>query len=208
MSLEKKVAPPLILALVIYIVYSRRLSTAIATIGVAALLYALTDSCIVVAIFLAGSLLLKGRTQFDPVGIEAFQARDPNSIHTRIEGVRRPLPLAPKVAQVTGVLESPDILDSTPLQGAATPEEEGASITSIPAPASAKASVAIYAPSEDTIPASRVSENARPTANPFLQNGEDVEGVVTSLFERGTDMMKPLIGASDVAGVGNHGNAY
>ena len=204
MSLEKKVLPVVILALVVYIVYSRRLSTAIATIGVGALLYALTDSKVVVAVFFAGSLMLNGR----PKSHEGFQARDPKSIHTRIESAKGPGPLAPKVDHVTGVLESPEILDSAPLQGHATPDVEGASITSIPAPASAKASVAIYAPAEDTIPASRVSENAHPTANPFLQNGEDVEGVVTSLFERGTDLMKPAVASSDVAGVGTMGNAY
>lgn len=208
MSLEKKVLPVVLLALVIYIVYSRRLSTAIATIGVGALLYALTDSKVVVAIFFVGSLLLNGRSKPEPMGIEAFQVRDAKSIHARIESAKGPGPLAPKVDHVTGVLESPEILDSAPLQGHAAPDVEGASITSIPAPASAKASVAIYAPAEDTIPASRVSENAHPTANPFLQNGEDVEGVVTSMFERGTDLMKPAVGSSDVAGVGTMGNAY
>ncbi len=118
--------------------------------------------------------------------LEPFQVKDPVSVQKRLEEVRTKAPLQPKVENVTGVLESPSILDNVPLR----PMQEltadalpGASI-----PASAKARVLIYPPAEGFVPAPNASEERGPKENPYLQNGHDSEGVETSLMDRGTDM--------------------
>jgi hypothetical protein len=208
MFLNKNLSTGALAIVAVYIAFVQPKVTAIATFGIGAILYAVSNSCEVVLAFLVASLFVRDLNRLfirrsEPVGVEAFQVRDAQSIHARLESVRT---VAPKVQAITGVLESPDILDNTPLQAMGSLASEGVPGASIPA--SAKARVLIYPPAEDTIPASNVSTDARPVMNPFLQNGEDDEGVETSLFHRGTDMMRPKVGSSDLAGVDNAGNAY
>lgn len=125
---------------------------------------------------------------------EGFQARDPVSIHQRIVGVKKDLPLKPKLSQVTGVLESPEILDS--MQISQIESDEGAS--SVTLPASLKGNVSIRTPPEGS-----VARNASPDhalrGNPFLQNGEDDTAVSTALSKRGSELLMTQ-GAGDVNG--------
>jgi hypothetical protein len=197
--------------LAIYIAVTEPFGVTLTLIGVAAIIFSITGSFTYVAgVFIAG-LAIKyaqraGRvvesaqmsTKLVGSPLEGFAggaaAKDPASIQHRLEGARM---TAPKVANVTGVLESPGILDNTPLQ----PMEElsaqalpGASI-----PASAKGRVLIHPPAEGFVPAPNGSQDKGPKENPYLQNGPDNVGVDTSLLEKGTDA--PIENpAADVAG--------
>jgi hypothetical protein len=165
--------------------------------GAAAIVFAMTNSYLYVAGVFAIGLVAKmcqaprfvgvPATGY-PAGapIEPFQVKDAASVQERLEGVHTKAPLQPKVAAVTGVLESPSILDNVPLQ----PMQELASeaLPGASIPASAKARVLIYPPAEGFVPAPNGSQERGPKENPYLHNGPDQEGVDTSLFEKGTDM--------------------
>ncbi len=124
---------------------------------------------------------------------EGFQARDAVSIHERIAAAKQ---VQGKVQNITGVLESPSILDNVPLKPMqeltydATP---GASI-----PASAKARVIINPPAEGFVPAPKASEERLLKRNPYLQNGEDDQGVEAALISKGTDMTEPEIPSNEL----------
>lgn len=133
-------------------------------------------------------------------GMEGFQARDPESISQRIEMSRGPAPFAPKIASPTGVLESPDILNNVPLQPIEELMADGQPGASIPA--SAKARVMIYPPAEGFVPAAGLSQEVAPMVNPYLQNGEDHEGVNTALIPKGTDMPSPDVAPTEMASMG------
>lgn len=166
-------------------------------IGVAAIVFAVTQSFSYVALVFLAGLMIKtlqrnGRV-IEPAGFAAgapFEgftsgAKAPEAVQHRLEEVRGAAPLKPVIANVTGVLESASILDNTPLQ----PMEElaaqalpGASI-----PASAKGRVLINPPAEGFVPAPNGSQEVGPKENPYLHNGPDYGGIDTSLLEKGTD---------------------
>jgi hypothetical protein len=125
---------------------------------------------------------------------EGFQVKDPVSIHQRIEGTKKGQPLQPKVSQVTGVLESPQILDS--LQISQIDSDEGASMRTLPA--SLIGNVSIRTPSEGSI-AREVSPDLALRGNPFLQNGEDDTAVSTALSKKGSELLITN-GAGEVGG--------
>ncbi len=165
--------------------------------GAAAIVFAMTNSYLYVALIFAAGLVIKACQAPRFVGIpatgypagaplEPFQVKDPVSVQKRLEEVRTAAPLQPKVATVTGVLESPSILDNVPLQ----PMQELASeaVPGASIPASAKARVLIYPPAEGFVPAPNGSQERGPKENPYLQNGPDHEGGATALLEKGTDM--------------------
>jgi hypothetical protein len=132
-----------------------------------------------------------------PVAPLSGYPKDPASVQARIEAVKGGAPLQPKVETITGVLESPTILDAAPLQPLdklASEALPGATI-----PASAKARVAIYAPPEDTVAKDASSEKA-PLANPYLQAGPDDEGTLTALIPKGTDLPSIENIGSQIAG--------
>jgi len=203
MAIPKQSLTAAVLLLGLYALYVQPFATALATIGLSCIVYAVSGSPVFVLVLLLGSLFIKDINRLiapkrEPVGIEAFQVKDPVSIQARIESVKQK---APPVEKVTGVLESTNILDSEPLLPMDTLAKEGVPGASIPA--SAKARVLIYPPSEISVGRPNGSVNANPVANPFLQNGEDSTGVETSLFERGTDGMDKDASLSNVEGLGN-----
>lgn len=111
---------------------------------------------------------------------EGFQAKDPISIHQRITKQRVSLPA---VDSVTGVLESPDILDNFKV-GAVSAAEEG--FTNSVQPASLVANVAPMAtPAESSMPRGN-SPDAAPMSNPALITGADPVGVETAMANKGT----------------------
>jgi len=116
---------------------------------------------------------------------EGFQPRDPISIHQRIETNKTGSPLKPKTATITGVLESPEILDSLQISPV-LPAEQGCAMNTLPAPV--KAAEIIPTPPELT-PTSTSVENA-PLSNPVLQNGPDNESMFTALIAKGTALFK------------------
>jgi hypothetical protein len=126
--------------------------------------------------------------------VEGFQVKDPVSIHQRIIGVKKEQPLQPKVSQVMGVLESPEILDS--LQISEIDSDEGAS--SVTLPASLTGNVSIRTPSEGSV-AREVSPDLALRGNPFLQNGEDDTAVSTALSKKGSELLMTQ-GAGEVGG--------
>jgi hypothetical protein len=134
-------------------------------------------------------LILSSRTPSIPVAasspdsLEGFQARDPEHVKTRLESIKLP---APKVENITGVLESPDILDNTPLQAMDSLAREGVPGASIPA--SAKARVLIYPPSEQSVPRSKESMQNSLLSNPYLQTGQDRMAEEVAHAEKGTDI--------------------
>jgi hypothetical protein len=114
--------------------------------------------------------------------LEGFQSKDPVSVHTRLEAVKLS---APKVENITGVLESPSILDNTPLQAMDSLASEGVPGASIPA--SAKARVLIYPPSEHSMPRKESMQNEL-VSNPYLQTGQDRMAEEVARAEKGTDI--------------------
>jgi len=120
-------------------------------------------------------------------------------IHARIVKEHTGQPLAPKVEKITGVLESPDILDNVPLmpyQELMSDALPGASI-----PASAKARVAIYTPAEGFVDAPKQSKESPPKENPYLQDGEDYESVEAAMIAKGTDLPPPEVASNEMAAV-------
>lgn len=198
-SVEKNVVTALIGATALYSVYSQPFMTVLLTFGLAALAFSYSKSRELVLIILLGGLALRGFNRLlgppEPVGIEAFQVKDPVSIHQRIAEVKQPQPLAPKVDTVTGVLESPSILDNVPLapmQELTSDAQPGASI-----PASAKARVLIYPPPENFVDAPGPSKEKQPKLNPYLQNGPDSEGEEVAMMDKGTDLPPPEVASAE-----------
>jgi hypothetical protein len=185
----------------LYIFVAQPLSTAFATVGISILLYAITKTEGIVLGFMLASLFIRDLNRLfiprasDPVGVEAFQVRDGQSVHARIATVDTKKPLSPKVENITGVLESPDILDNTPLM--AMDGSHGVPGASIPASARGMAHIKPVAEGFENAPLGSVEVN--PMANPVLQNGVDNEAVDTSLFDKGTDMQADV--SSDMDGV-------
>lgn len=175
----------------LYIFAVQPLSTALATVGLSIILFVVTKAEGLVLAFMLATLFLKqfnAMFKTEPVGIEAFQTKDASSIHARLEQVRAPAPLAPKVAGITGVLESPDILNNMPLQAMDTLTKEGVPCTSIPA--SAKARVLIYPKAEGFVSAINMSQENTMREAPYLQNGVDTQSENTALANGHDEIME------------------
>lgn len=201
MLLDKNVLMAGILFVGLYVFTVQTLPTALATVGLSLALYAFTRSEGIVLAFMLATLFVKQYNNLfkapEPVGVEAFQARDPVSIHTRLKEVRTTVPLAPKIQAVTGVLESPSILDNMPLQAIDTLMKDGVPCTSIPA--SAKARVLIYPKAEGFIPArSDTIENTLREA-PHLYGGMDNEGVNDALAHDINETTPPEFNGAEFA---------
>ena len=203
--LEKNLLPIVTVLVAAYTLYVQPLGTALTTIGIGAIVFALTKSKPILLGVLVAGLLIKPLNRLiapkpEPMGVEGFQARDPVSIQARIESVKMPAPLAPKVQGVTGVLESASILDNTPLQAMDELANEGVPGASIPA--SAKARVLIYPPSEEVVPVPKESLNMLPKDNPYLQTGQDRLAEEVAHAQKGTDLYAPDSGALDGVAAG------
>ena len=203
MSTIDKLMPIAIVLAAAYSLYTVPLNMALMGIGAGAILYAVTKSKYIFLGVLLILIVLKNFTRAVTIATapatapataatadtvptfpaEGFQARDPVNVHTRIENVKGKAPLAPKVENITGVLESADILDNSPLQGMPTDGLPAASI-----PASARARVLIYPPSEETMPAPKESVRLDPKTNPYLHTGQDRLAEEVSLAQKGTDL--------------------
>ncbi|NBV77902.1 hypothetical protein EBR66_07085 [bacterium] len=199
-SSEENILLALIVIVVVYSLYTLPLGAAILSFGVAAISFSLTKSKGVVFVVLVAGLftnrfLSRARVPMavstsavvsGPVPmtneLEGFQSKDPVSVHTRLEAVKLP---APKVENITGVLESPSILDNTPLQAMDSLAIEGVPGASIPA--SAKARVLIYPPSEHSMPRKESMQNEL-VSNPYLQTGQDHMAEEVARAEKGTDI--------------------
>jgi hypothetical protein len=116
---------------------------------------------------------------------EGFQPKDPITIHQRIEKEKKEGPLQQNVDTITGVLESSKILDALQIKEV-RPVEQGGSMNT--RPSSLMAPEIIPTPAELTPPSER-NRNKAPMANPVLQNGHDVDGVVTALVPKGTALL-------------------
>jgi len=201
MLLDKNTFMAGILFVGLYIFVVQTLPTALATVGLSLALYAFTHSEEIVLGFMLATLFVKQYNNLfkapEPVGVEAFQVKDAPSIHTRLEGVRAAAPLAPKVQAITGVLESPSILNNMPLQAMDQMMKDGVPCTSIPA--SAKARVLIYPKTEGFIPArSDAIENTMREA-PYLQDGMDNEGINDALAHDINETTPPEFNGAEFA---------
>uniref|UniRef100_A0A6C0K4K3 Uncharacterized protein n=1 Tax=viral metagenome TaxID=1070528 RepID=A0A6C0K4K3_9ZZZZ len=121
---------------------------------------------------------ITGPTGGTIVGVEAFQPKDPVSIHQRLSSDKRGLPLQPKVNQVQGVLEAPSILNSLQISQIDS-FENGASSKALPA--TVGVTERIRTPAEGFVPNVPSPDLGAPRGNPFLHNGEDKEGVKRAL---------------------------
>jgi hypothetical protein len=189
--LTKNVTVGLLVATTAYSLYAKSLSTTLTAVGLAAVVFALSKSFIAALVVLVLAVFMKDINKLimpkkEPMGVEAFQARDPVTVQERLEEVKTAAPLAPKVQAITGVLESASILDNTPLQGMQELANEGVPGASIPA--SAKARVLIYPPSEDSIPAPSESVALTPKDNPYLQTGQDRLAQEVAMAQKGTEL--------------------
>ena len=200
---------------VAYSFYSQSLGVSLTAIGLGTIVYAMTKSMVASLAILALVVFMRDANRLlfpkqEPMGLEGgatmgapmegFQARDPVSIHGRIHDVKGDAPLAPKVQAVTGVLESASILDNQPLQGMQELANEGVPGASIPA--SAKARVLIYPPSEDSIPALKEALFLEPKNNPYLQTGQDRLAEEVAHAQRGTDLYAQDSGSLDGVAAG------
>ena len=192
-----QVLPLLVFLLVVFTGFTQPFGVFLTLLGVAAIVFSMTNSFAYVGAVFAVGIAVKMAQAPRYVGIpatgypagspvEPFQVKDAASVQHRLEDVRVKAPLQPKVAQVTGVLESASILDNVPLRPMQELTDEALPGASIPA--SAKARVLIYPPAEGFVPAPNGSQERGPKENPYLQNGPDHEGGATALFEKGTDM--------------------
>jgi hypothetical protein len=204
---DKNVIPAISGFLGLYILYVQPFKVAFFTLLLAAVVLSLTNSFEYTLTVLAFSALIGGFNQFldgaaglrgGPVGVEGFQSKDPVSVQTRLEEVRQPAPLAPKVEAVTGVLESPSILDNVPLQPMQQLMSDAAPGKSIPA--SAKARVMIYPVPEGFVPNQGI-QDVPPMENPYLQNGPDDDGLETAMIGDGTEMPTAKRRADEQEGV-------
>lgn len=117
------------------------------------------------------------------VNTEGFQPKDPISVHQRIASNKGEAPLKP-TSNITGVLESPNILNALQLSEV-VPSENGSSRMTLPA--SVKAPEIIATPAELT---PQMSESQVPMiANPMLQNGPDTDSISTALVPKGTALI-------------------
>jgi hypothetical protein len=195
-----------ILALFVYAFLQCPFSNVLVMAGAGLVAYGLSRSeeltIVVLLLVLASQKLMRprnfGSIQSPMAGSEGFQVKDPLSIHTRIETVRNEGPLKPKVANVTGVLESASILDNAPLMGMQELANEALPGSSIPA--SAKARVLIYPPTEGFASPANASVEIPVKQNPVLQEGSDYEGEQVALLPKGTDMPGPDVASAEVAG--------
>lgn len=195
MALDKNTLAGGILLVGLYIIVAQPFATTLATAGISVLLFAVTKSEAIVLGFMIASLFVRQINQLfiptSPVGIEAFQARDAASVHTRIQTVAQK---PPPIQAITGVLESPDILDNTPLM--AMDGTHGVPGASIPASSRGRALINPLAEGFQNTPNASLDTN--PVANPVLQYGEDNDAVDTAMIDEGTDM--PIeVPSSDMA---------
>ena len=189
--LTKNVTVAMIVATTAYSLYAKSLGTTLTAVGLAAVVFALSKSFIAALVVLVLAVFMKDINRLimpkrEPMGVEAFQARDAVTVQERLEEVKTTAPLAPKVQAITGVLESPSILDNTPLQGMQELANEGVPGASIPA--SAKARVLIYPPAEESIPAPSESIALMPKDNPYLQTGQDRLAQEVAMAQKGTEL--------------------
>jgi hypothetical protein len=198
------------IALVVaYSFYSQSLGVSLTAVGLGTIVYAMSKSMVASLAVLSLVVFMRDANRLfskqEPMGVmegatvgapmEGFQARDPVSIQGRIHDVKGPGPLAPKVQAITGVLESASILDNQPLQGMQELSNEGVPGASIPA--SAKARVLIYPPSEDSVPALKEATFLEPKDNPYLQTGQDRLAEEVAHAQRGTDLYAQDSGSLD-----------
>jgi hypothetical protein len=192
----------ILLAVVVYGLLSFPTHYMTALCIVSLVLYVVTKSVTSVIVLFAGAALLRlfivegpknptlpgsevKNSAYTEQQREGFQPRDPISIHQRIEDNKSGSPLKPKTSTITGVLESPEILDSLQISPV-LPAEQGCAMNTLPAPV--KAAEIIPTPPELT-PTSTSVENA-PLSNPVLQNGPDNESMFTALIAKGTALFK------------------
>jgi hypothetical protein len=190
-----------ILALaVVYGLYTFPTEYMIATMVLAIVVFTLSKSVISVLGVVIGAILLRLFMKYsDPdvrrladsysnpsmytVKPEGFQPKDPISVHQRIASNKGEAPLNPK-AGITGVLESPNILNALQLSEV-VPSERGSSRMTLPA--SVKLPEIIATPAEL---APSMSESQVPmVANPMLQNGPDNDSISTALVSKGTSLI-------------------
>ena len=197
MKLDKKLTQALVFGLGLYVLLTSALEVALVTFGIAAVVVGITHQVEATILVLAAPVIIKLVNQIN----EPFQVKDGPSIAARLQDVRQ-VP-APKIEGPTGVLESPEILNSENLVGMKGLASEAVPAASIPA--SAKARVAIYTPEERTVEATGMRVTA-PLENPVLQNGPDLDSVLSALKQTGAASSE---GPADVVGVaGNAGNAF
>jgi hypothetical protein len=185
--------------------YSKSLGTTLTAVGLAILAFVISRSANVTLVVVVLAVFMKDINKLimpkpEPMGVEGFQARDPLTVQHRLEEVKTTAPLAPKVQVITGVLESADILDNTPLQGMQELANEGVPGASIPA--SAKARVLIYPPPEDSIPAPSESMALMPKDNPYLQTGQDRLAQEVAMAQKGTELYAQDSGSLDGVAAG------
>jgi hypothetical protein len=131
---------------------------------------------------------------------EGFQAKDPITIHQRI--VKEKVPAPQKVDTITGVLESPNIMDNMHISQI-RPGEEGFANSTQPAP-NAMSGPSIPTPAESSMP-QPTSTDAGVRMNPALIGGEDPTSVETAMTNKGSALYAPA--AADGAATGGSGPA-
>ena len=201
MFLDKNILMAGILLVGLYIYAVQTLTTALATTGLSVALYAITQSEGIVLGFMLATLFVKEYNNLfkapEPVGIESFQVKDAPSIHARLEHVRTTEPLGPKVQAITGVLESPSILNNMPLQAMDQMMKDGVPCTSIPA--SAKARVLIYPKAEGFIPVRGESTDNSVREATHLYNGNDTEAENDALAHTMSEMDEAEVPGAEFA---------
>jgi hypothetical protein len=189
----------LAIALGLYCFYAFPTAYSVGTMVVAAVAFIMTKSLKAVVGVFIGSILLRllngllaPKTVIMAVKgvpppsmyngmMEGFQSKDPISVHQRIASQKGAAPLSPKVPVITGVLESPHILDSLQVSEV-LPPEQGAAMKTVPSSVAGPDS--IPTPSEYSSP----DKVMKPPPVALLPNGPDNSAVVTALATKGTSL--------------------
>jgi hypothetical protein len=204
---DKKIYPAVMAISALIILYTQTIQGIFLSLAAAIIMYTLTDSVEYTTMVLIFSIIYNVlfRTVRMIAPKEGFQAQHtPVAVQTRLEAVRKGAPLAPKVENITGVLEAPSILDNVPLNPAQELTSDAQPGKSIPA--SAKARVLVY-PVQEGMLGGRCEgfQNVGPAPNPFLQNGPDKEAEATAMMGEGT---AAPVGAGDMEGMDTAAPAF
>lgn len=152
---------------------------------------------IMIILRVLGDILKPSPKSWGPT--EGFQAKDPITVHQRIEKTKQKLT---KPDTITGVLESPNVLGNLHISEL-RPNEEGFTNSTQPA-LNTMNSTTIPTPAESSVP-QPISSEGSVKMNPALITGEDPAAVETAMTNKGSNLYAPA--AAETGAVGAAGPA-
>ncbi len=187
----------------LWVLFKYPIGYAILTAAIAVAAFMATDDMaaplgaviVMIVLRILGDILKPAPKAWQPT--EGFQAKDPITVHQRIEKTKQ---VTKKPDTITGVLESPNILGNLHISEL-RPNEEGFTNSTQPA-LNTMNSATIPTPAESSMP-QPVSTESSVKMNPALITGEDPAAVETAMTNKGSNLYAPAAaesGAVDASG--------